>query len=63
MDDGARPVAASSASATAATAAAKPAAGSPAIASGVQTTKERRFLFGLLTPYRPEIQQGNFVSE
>jgi outer membrane protein assembly factor BamE len=33
------------------------------MATGVQTTKERRFFFGLLTPYRPEIQQGNFVSE
>jgi len=29
--------------------------------SGVQTTKERRFL-GIFSPYRPDIQQGNFVS-
>jgi outer membrane protein assembly factor BamE len=28
---------------------------------GVQTYKERRFL-GILSPYRPDIQQGNFVS-
>jgi outer membrane protein assembly factor BamE len=31
-------------------------------ASGVQTTKERRFL-GFLSPYRPDIPQGNFVSQ
>jgi outer membrane protein assembly factor BamE len=30
--------------------------------AGVQTIKERRFL-GFLTPYRIDIQQGNFVSE
>jgi outer membrane protein assembly factor BamE len=29
--------------------------------SGVQTTKERRFL-GIFAPYRVDIQQGNFVS-
>ena len=29
--------------------------------SGVQTLKERRFL-GILSPYRVDIQQGNFVS-
>lgn len=28
---------------------------------GVQTTKERRFL-GILSPFRPNIQQGNFIS-
>lgn len=28
---------------------------------GVETSKERR-LFGIFTPYRPDIQQGNFVS-
>jgi outer membrane protein assembly factor BamE len=28
---------------------------------GVQTTKENRFL-GILTPYRIDIQQGNFIS-
>lgn len=31
-------------------------------ASGVQTTKEKRFL-GFLSPYRPDIPQGNFVSQ
>jgi outer membrane protein assembly factor BamE len=30
--------------------------------AGVQTIKQRR-LFGFLSPYRPDIQQGNFVSE
>jgi outer membrane protein assembly factor BamE len=30
-------------------------------AAGVQTTHESRFL-GFLSPYRPDIQQGNFVS-
>jgi outer membrane protein assembly factor BamE len=29
--------------------------------SGVQTSKQRRFL-GIFSPYRPNIQQGNFVS-
>jgi outer membrane protein assembly factor BamE len=29
--------------------------------AGVQTTKEKRF-FGIFTPYRVNIQQGNFVS-
>lgn len=29
--------------------------------SGVQTSKNRRFL-GIFSPYRPDIQQGNFVS-
>jgi outer membrane protein assembly factor BamE len=29
--------------------------------AGVQTTRESRFL-GFFTPYRPDIQQGNFVS-
>lgn len=31
------------------------------VASGVQTTKQRRFL-GIFSPYRINIQQGNFVS-
>lgn len=31
-------------------------------ASGVQTIKERRFL-GFLSPYRPDIPQGNFISQ
>ncbi len=30
--------------------------------TGVQTVKNRRFL-GFLSPYRPNIQQGNFVSK
>lgn len=42
------------------TADAKPAAA--ALASDVQTTKQRR-LFGIFSPYRPDIQQGNFVSK
>ncbi|GGC08759.1 hypothetical protein GCM10007205_17360 [Oxalicibacterium flavum] len=33
-----------------------------ATAGGVQTVKEKRFL-GFLRPYRPDIQQGNFVSQ
>lgn len=46
-----------------ATAAAPAQQGEAASASavGVQTTRESRFL-GFLTPYRPDIQQGNFVS-
>ena len=32
-----------------------------ASSSGVQTSKNRRFL-GIFSPYRPDIQQGNFVS-
>ena len=31
-------------------------------ASGVQTIQQKRFL-GFLRPYRPDIQQGNFVSQ
>jgi outer membrane protein assembly factor BamE len=30
--------------------------------AGVQTTRQRRF-FGIFSPYRPDIQQGNFVSK
>lgn len=33
-----------------------------ATAGGVQTVKEKRFL-GFLRPYRPDVQQGNFVSQ
>ena len=33
-----------------------------AATDGVQTSKERRFL-GFLSPYRPNIAQGNFVSQ
>lgn len=48
------------------TAEAKPATASSedaaAGATGVQTTKQRRFL-GIFSPYRPDIQQGNFVSK
>lgn len=32
-----------------------------AAASDLQTTRQRRFL-GIFSPYRPDIQQGNFVS-
>jgi outer membrane protein assembly factor BamE len=31
-------------------------------ASDLQTTRQRRFL-GIFSPYRPDIQQGNFVSK
>lgn len=48
-----------SGTAVAATPAAKPA--QPA-AAGVQTTREKR-LFGILSPYRIDIQQGNFISQ
>ncbi|MNR78083.1 Outer membrane protein assembly factor BamE precursor [compost metagenome] len=42
---------------------AKPAAAAPvAAASGVQVKREKRFL-GIFSPYRPDIQQGNFVSQ
>jgi outer membrane protein assembly factor BamE len=41
---------------------AEPAAAAPASDSGVQTTRNRRF-FGIFSPYRPDIQQGNFVSK
>lgn len=52
---------------------ARPAASTPAVAaqapktaeaavSGVQTTKEKR-LFGIFSPYRIDIQQGNFISQ
>jgi outer membrane protein assembly factor BamE len=37
------------------------AAAAPAPAGGVETTQNRRF-FGIFSPYRPDIQQGNFVS-
>jgi len=41
-----------------------PKATAPAAAAtdGVQTVKERRIL-GFLTPYRPDVQQGNFISQ
>lgn len=59
MDD-APPVARSAASSSTATAAATSA---PAAApTGMQTTHNRRFL-GIFSPYRVDIQQGNFVSE
>ena len=38
-----------------------PTADAPHNVEGVQTTQESRFL-GLLSPYRIDIQQGNFVS-
>lgn len=37
------------------------AATSTAADTGVHTTRQRRFL-GIFSPYRPDIQQGNFVS-
>lgn len=37
------------------------AAAAGATASGVQTVQQKRFL-GFLRPYRPDVQQGNFVS-
>lgn len=46
--------------AKAVTAQAKPAS-TPTANSGVQTSKERRFL-GIFAPHRIDIQQGNFVS-
>jgi outer membrane protein assembly factor BamE len=59
------PVASGAAATTPATTAVgtaeKNAAPAPA-GTGVQTIKERRFL-GFLSPYRIDIQQGNFVSE
>lgn len=33
-----------------------------AATDGLQTVKERRIL-GFLTPYRPDVQQGNFISQ
>lgn len=54
--------AAPTASAPESTAAATTTAAPPAPSTGVQTVKERR-LFGFLSPYRPDIQQGNFVSQ
>jgi outer membrane protein assembly factor BamE len=58
-------VAAPEAPAATAAAEAKPAvaAAAPAAASsGVQVKREKRFL-GIFSPYRPDIQQGNFVSQ
>jgi len=57
--------AAAETAATTATTEAKPAvvAAAPAAAtSGVQVKREKRFL-GIFSPYRPDIQQGNFVSQ
>ncbi len=51
--------------AQAAVAEAKPVAAvaaAPAATSGVQVKREKRFL-GIFSPYRPDIQQGNFVSQ
>ena len=48
-----------------ATTASQARAGAPAVSGdspdGVHTTRQRRFL-GIFSPYRPDIQQGNFVS-
>lgn len=37
-------------------------AAAPKSSTGVQTKREKRFL-GIFRPYRPDIQQGNFVSQ
>ena len=39
-----------------------PAAAQASTSTGVQTKQEKRFL-GIFRPYRPDIQQGNFVSQ
>lgn len=57
--------AAAETAATTATTEAKPtvvAAAPAAATSGVQVKREKRFL-GIFSPYRPDIQQGNFVSQ
>lgn len=41
---------------------ATPAASPTSAPTGVQTKQEKRFL-GIFRPYRPDIQQGNFVSQ
>ena len=41
---------------------ATPAASPTSAPNGVQTKQEKRFL-GIFRPYRPDIQQGNFVSQ
>ncbi len=41
---------------------AAPVAAQASTSTGVQTKKEKRFL-GIFRPYRPDIQQGNFVSQ
>lgn len=50
-----------SAAAETATNAVPEAAAAGATATGVQTVQQKRFL-GFLRPYRPDVQQGNFVS-
>ncbi|MGV3741364.1 MAG: outer membrane protein assembly factor BamE, partial [Burkholderiaceae bacterium] len=55
------PVASSRPAAAASNTAASPDNATTA-ANGVQTVKEKRFL-GFLSPYRPDIPQGNFVSQ
>jgi outer membrane protein assembly factor BamE len=59
----AAPVAAAPAAPAAPAATAAPMQMTPvaSVPSGVQTTEGKRFL-GFLSPYRPDIQQGNFVS-
>lgn len=61
----AEPVMAASTAPVAATPAASTPTAAPvaaASASGVQVKREKRFL-GIFSPYRPDIQQGNFVSQ
>jgi outer membrane protein assembly factor BamE len=40
----------------------QPAKSPETTASGVQTTREKRF-FGIFSPYRIDVQQGNFISQ
>ncbi len=56
------PVAASQPAPAAQAAPSQPAKAAGVAASGVQTTKEKR-LFGIFSPYRIDIQQGNFISQ
>jgi outer membrane protein assembly factor BamE len=58
----AKPAAAPATAVAEAKPAAAAAATSAAAPTGVQTTRQRRFL-GIFSPYRPDIQQGNFVSK
>ncbi len=59
----ATPPAAATSAATPATPAASAKAAAPAAtAAGVQTTQTKR-LFGIFSPYRIDVQQGNFISQ
>jgi outer membrane protein assembly factor BamE len=56
------PVAAAPAAPATQAAQSQPAKTAEQAATGVQTTKEKR-LFGIFSPYRIDIQQGNFISQ